>query len=161
MIHYFPGSRDMLSNGWPETAVDEASKPYFIRRFEISLLDRFLLWGSRVIIPPPGHQSVFWKSCTLHTLESTTLSSMPDLLLVAKVGWTNRTDSSWLLCVRANRSHHLKLPCSHGSGPISHGIECMWISLVQKSNVSPACQQPLQVGWSFTCFQFLSCNNYL
>ena len=56
-----------VKHGWPETAEDEASKPYFIRRLEISLQDGRLLWGSRVIVPPPGCQRVLEELHSMYT----------------------------------------------------------------------------------------------
>ena len=41
--------------GWPE-AVEPRLKPYWSRRLELSVEDGCILWGSRVIIPPPGQK---------------------------------------------------------------------------------------------------------
>ena len=57
-----------VEHGWPETAEDEASKPYFIRRLEFSLQDGCLLWGSQVVVPPPaGRQRVLEELHATHT----------------------------------------------------------------------------------------------
>ena len=38
--------------GWPSEIEEEALKPYFIRREELSVHAGFLLWGARVMVPP-------------------------------------------------------------------------------------------------------------
>ena len=43
--------------GWP-TEVEEALKPYIIRREELSVHAGCLLWGTRVIVPPQGREEV-------------------------------------------------------------------------------------------------------
>ena len=49
--------RKMLLQGWQYTT-DEAVKPFQRRKDELSMQDGCILWGSRVIIPPPGRQKV-------------------------------------------------------------------------------------------------------
>lgn len=44
--------------GWPFTIEEEALKPYFARREELSVHAGCLLWGSRVVIPPQGREEV-------------------------------------------------------------------------------------------------------
>ena len=39
-------------NGWPDHMQDEAMRPYFVRRQELSAEQGCILWGQRVIIPP-------------------------------------------------------------------------------------------------------------
>ena len=43
--------------GWPATT-DEELLPYSRRRTELSIQDSCLLWGNRVVIPPPGRSSI-------------------------------------------------------------------------------------------------------
>ena len=38
-------------SGWPNHSDEEAMKPYFIRRHELTLEDGCILWGRRVVIP--------------------------------------------------------------------------------------------------------------
>ena len=40
-------------SGWPNYVADEELKPYFIRRTELTADQGCVLWGMRVIIPPP------------------------------------------------------------------------------------------------------------
>ena len=42
-----------IKEGWPEQ-VDEALKPYWQRRLELSVMDDCILWGNRVLIPKQG-----------------------------------------------------------------------------------------------------------
>ena len=51
--------------GSPSEVEEEALKPYFIRREELSIRAGFLLWGARVIVPPQGREEV------LNTLHDT------------------------------------------------------------------------------------------
>ena len=44
--------------GWPLSVEEEALKPYFARREEMSVHAGCLLWGSRVVIPPQGREEV-------------------------------------------------------------------------------------------------------
>lgn len=43
-----------VTSGWPSVKLDREFQPYLSRQLEISLFDGCLLWGSRLIIPPPG-----------------------------------------------------------------------------------------------------------
>ena len=49
--------RDKLLQGWTHTD-DEQMKPYQRRRDELSIQDGCILWGNRVVIPPPGRAKV-------------------------------------------------------------------------------------------------------
>ena len=49
--------RLMLPSGWENTAQPELS-PYQQRQSELSLHDGCILWGSRVVIPPPGRERI-------------------------------------------------------------------------------------------------------
>ena len=51
-----------VQQGWP-TVVNEELKPYWNQRLELSVYDGCLLWGSRVIVPPPGRNQAL---CELH-----------------------------------------------------------------------------------------------
>ena len=47
-----------LQKGWPTVCPDDELRPYFSRWFELSLYDGRVLWGSRVVVPPPYRQAV-------------------------------------------------------------------------------------------------------
>ena len=47
-----------LTEGWPEKEHEEELRPYRQRKDELSLQDGCILWGSRVIVPEPGHKLV-------------------------------------------------------------------------------------------------------
>ena len=49
--------RNLLLKGWQNTA-DENLKPFQKRRDELSVQAGCVLWGSRIIIPPPGRRKV-------------------------------------------------------------------------------------------------------
>ncbi len=42
-----------VKEGWPETSTEDL-KPFASRKLELSVQDDCLLWGNRVIVPPPG-----------------------------------------------------------------------------------------------------------
>lgn len=50
--------RKYLQSGWPQRNLAEAFKPYKSRFQELSLLDGCVLWGARVIVPPPDRKLV-------------------------------------------------------------------------------------------------------
>ena len=48
-----------ILNGWPaHVKSDEGLKPFWGRSMALSVLEGCVLWGDRVIIPPPGRQYV-------------------------------------------------------------------------------------------------------
>ena len=48
--------RRFIQLGWPNNITEVPCKPYFSRKGELSVLDGCILWGTRVVIPPPGRQ---------------------------------------------------------------------------------------------------------
>ena len=44
--------------GWPEGSLGEEFKPYTTKKTELSILDGCILWGTRVVVPPPGRKLV-------------------------------------------------------------------------------------------------------
>ncbi|XP_060089380.1 LOW QUALITY PROTEIN: uncharacterized protein K02A2.6-like, partial [Heteronotia binoei] len=52
------GHADALSRGWPEENMGEEFKPYKMRREELAAHKGCLLWGSRVVVPPPSQKRV-------------------------------------------------------------------------------------------------------
>ena len=49
--------RSFVLKGWPNTPTDlkpEDIKPYLNRKMELSIHDGCLMWGNRVVVPPPG-----------------------------------------------------------------------------------------------------------
>ena len=49
---------DFVSQGWPTTQLDDKFQPYRQRKDELSVLEGCVVWGSRVVVPPPGRQSI-------------------------------------------------------------------------------------------------------
>ena len=45
-------------SGWPDTCDNDVLKPFYSRRMELSTQAGCLLWGNRVIVPPPGRQLI-------------------------------------------------------------------------------------------------------
>ncbi len=47
-----------LLSGWPAKPPDKEFTPYFNKKNELSLQDGCILWGTRVVVPPPGRKGV-------------------------------------------------------------------------------------------------------
>uniref|UniRef100_A0AAV2K5K2 Gypsy retrotransposon integrase-like protein 1 n=1 Tax=Knipowitschia caucasica TaxID=637954 RepID=A0AAV2K5K2_KNICA len=46
--------RQFIQHSWPSQQSDPAFQPYSVRKMELSVQDGCVLWGSRVVVPPPG-----------------------------------------------------------------------------------------------------------
>ena len=54
--------REWLLSSWPSQESGEDSfKPYERRRYELSVEEGCILWGSRVVMPPEGRKSIVYK----------------------------------------------------------------------------------------------------
>ena len=49
---------DWIQLGWPNKSPGEEFRPYFARKDELSTHNGCILWGSRVVVPKPGQDSV-------------------------------------------------------------------------------------------------------
>ena len=49
--------RDKVLQGWVDTS-DPSMQPYQRRKCELSIEDGCILWGNRIIVPPPGRAKV-------------------------------------------------------------------------------------------------------
>ncbi len=50
--------KTFLLQGWPRVVEGEELRPYVKRKTELSLQDGSILWGARVIAPPPGRAQI-------------------------------------------------------------------------------------------------------
>ena len=50
--------RNFILEGWPTTKLEEPFQPCCRRKTELSILEGCIVWGSRVVIPPPATASV-------------------------------------------------------------------------------------------------------
>ena len=50
--------RRFVLHGWPPHELKGELQPYWRRKEELSVLDGCVLWGARVVVPPPGRQQV-------------------------------------------------------------------------------------------------------
>ena len=55
-----------LMTEWPDKLPEKQFTPYNIRRNELSLLDGCILWGTRVVVPPPGRKQVLQELHETH-----------------------------------------------------------------------------------------------
>ena len=58
--------RQFILQGWPNNQLDEEFQPYSKRKTELSVLDGCILWGTRVVVPPQGRQSVLQELHDTH-----------------------------------------------------------------------------------------------
>ena len=54
--------KQFTQTGLPTTISDEQLQPYWSKRNEISVEDRILLWGCRVIVPPQACTQVIERA---------------------------------------------------------------------------------------------------
>ena len=59
-IHHF------ILHGWPDTPPSPPFQPYFNHREELTAVNGCILWGARVVIPPPGRQLVITQLHSTH-----------------------------------------------------------------------------------------------
>jgi len=57
--------RNML-HGWPSQEPKEELQQYWRRREELSVMDGCILWGARVVVPPPGREQVLQELHETH-----------------------------------------------------------------------------------------------
>ena len=48
----------LILHGWTASSSEPDLQPYFICKDELSVIDDCVLWGSRVVMSPPGHDIV-------------------------------------------------------------------------------------------------------
>ena len=72
-----------ILSGWPDKSPSKDFTPYFNKKNELSLLDGCILWGHRVIVPPPGREGILQE---LHETHPGT-SKMKSLISGGH-GWT-------------------------------------------------------------------------
>ncbi len=58
--------KSFILHGWPTQESREELQPYERRKDELSVLDGCVLWGSRVIVPPPGRDQVLQELHETH-----------------------------------------------------------------------------------------------
>ena len=120
--------------GSPELQhVSDEFKPYQSRSDELSLLDGCVLWGTRVVVPPQGRQSVLMELHETHP----GVSKMKSLAR-SYTWWLNMNNeieevvtSRLLKAVKQIVIHQLLLSSIHGNGQINHGTDYMLILRVQ------------------------------
>lgn len=58
--------RRFVMSGWPSSQLGSEFQPYVSKKDELSVLDGCLLWGSRLIIPPPGCEPLIQQLHDVH-----------------------------------------------------------------------------------------------
>ena len=111
-----------VPQGWPSELEEEALKPYFIRREELSVHAGCLLWGARVIVPPQGREEV------LNILHDTHPGIVKMKSLARSYVWWPKMDTHLEGKVKSCatcHSHQKTPPCSPiGNGRAALGREC-------------------------------------
>ena len=59
--------RRCILQGWPQATLGDDFKPYIARKNELSVLNGYILWGSRVVVPPQGRAKVLEELHSCHT----------------------------------------------------------------------------------------------
>ena len=80
---------EFVKSGWTQRVEDLRLKPYFLRRYELSIEQDCLLWGIRVVIPIRYQKNTREE---LHVGYSGIVRVSSQLPLVAKCRFGNRTD---------------------------------------------------------------------
>ena len=117
--------RKMLLQGWKFTT-NEALKPFQRRKDELSVQDGCILWGSRVVISPPGRQKIIDELHSAHP----GISRMKSLTR-SYVWWPGMDEDletkvkNCRQCQEAQKS----LQCRIGNGQFSPGLDCTQIML--------------------------------
>ena len=82
-----------LHEGWPEQC-DDQLKPYWCHKTELSLHDDCLLWGSCVVIPPPGQEVVLGELTCWTSWHFSNEDFGKNVCVVARYEWRHSEDSS-------------------------------------------------------------------
>ena len=56
-----------ILTGWPERDWQPEFRPYFSKRYELSVFDRCILRASRIVVPPPGRDQVLQELHETHS----------------------------------------------------------------------------------------------
>ena len=109
--------------GWP-TTVETELLPYSRRRNELNVQDNCLLWGNRVVIPPPRRDSIL---CLLH-------DTHPDISKIKSLArsyvWWPGIDKALedevhhCESCQQQQNFHLRHYYIRGNGLNVHGLDC-------------------------------------
>ena len=55
-----------IQQGWPSQHSNPAFQVYVVRKTELSVQDGCVLWGSRVVVPPPGREALLGQLHNAH-----------------------------------------------------------------------------------------------
>ena len=80
--------RQYILQGWPTAQLGEEYKPFTSRKDELSVIDGCILWGARIVVPPPGQKSV------LEELHETHLGASKIKALARSYIWWPKMDDS-------------------------------------------------------------------
>ena len=69
-------------SGWPDVPLDPEFQPYSSKQYELSLLEGCLLWGSRLVMPPPGRRPLLEEQTHLGVSRMKSLAR-------SYIWWTN------------------------------------------------------------------------
>ena len=103
--------RSFVLKGWPNKTVDmkpEDIKPYQNRKSELSLHAGCLMWGNRVVVPPPGRSKLMEQLHDCHP----GMSQMKNLArsFVWWPGIDQDIEDTVKMCIPCQRARHLPPP---------------------------------------------------
>ena len=101
-----------ILSGWPDPtpSEEEELKPFSRRRYELSVEDGCVLWGSRVVVPPKGKARVLQMLHEAHP-------SMPGVMCVGRVSMKSlKSVLNLVKRVKSIGNSHQQRQCIRGPG---------------------------------------------
>ena len=124
-----------MLHGWPSQEPKGGLQQYWRRKEELSVLDGWILWSARVIVPPPGRDREIQELHETHPgiarkkslARSYVWWPNMDADLEAKVRTCTECQSSRPPPPPPPPPNHQQHRYTHGSGLRSHGHSCILI----------------------------------
>ena len=114
-----------VGSGWPRAKLSGDFLPYLSRKDELSILDSCVLWRACVIIHPQGRKKVLKELHDCH-------QGLGKMKAHNYIGWPRMDKEIEKFAAQTARNTDTHLPWHHyicGSGLLSHGVDCILITL--------------------------------
>ena len=113
---------DFVLQGWPTTQLNDKFQPCRQRKDKLSVLEGCIVWGSRVVVPPPSRQSVLDELHDSHLGASKMKSFARAYIWWPKLDNDIENLARSVQYVNKQVLYHLKLHYIHGSGHHDLGV---------------------------------------